>query len=167
MSGIIDAMLKLSRVSRSEIRRERIDLTKMANRALQDFMHLIGNRDLQYNVAENLVLNADRSLARILLDNLLHNALKFTAGNYETRIEIGVSSKDGREYVYVADNGVGFDMRHAGKLFQAFQRLHADKEFDGLGIGLATVHRVITRHGGEIYAEAKPGAGAKFYFRLD
>lgn len=167
MSNIIDAMLKLSRVSRSEIRRERIDLTEMANQVIEDFMPIIADRQLKYNVAEKMYLKADRSLTRVLLDNLLHNALKFTAANLETRIDIGISRQNGRDFVCVADNGVGFDMRHANKLFQAFQRLHSDREFEGLGIGLATVHRVVRRHDGEIFAEAKPGEGARFYFRLD
>lgn len=166
MSNIIDAMLKLSRVSRSEIRRESIDLSDIASQSLKNFTDLTAGRRLEYHVSKNMRVHADRSLAKILLDNLIHNALKFTADNPAARIEIGMQMYNGHEFICVADNGIGFDMRHADRLFKAFQRLHSDKEYDGLGIGLATVQRVVMRHGGEIHAVARPGEGARFYFRL-
>jgi light-regulated signal transduction histidine kinase (bacteriophytochrome) len=105
-------------------------------------------------------------LLQIALENLLGNAWKFTRKQPQPRIEFGVTEQDGMSVYFVRDNGAGFDMAHAGKLFGAFERLHADPEFEGTGIGLATVRRVIQRHGGKVWAEGKPGQGATFYFTL-
>jgi len=127
-----------------------------------------GNRSArpQFSIAEGLVAEADPRLVRIALTNLFANAWKFTARRPDARIEFGCTGAEGHKDFFVRDNGVGFDMAHAGKLFGAFQRLHAMKDFPGTGIGLATVQRIINRHGGRIWAESAVEAGATFHFTL-
>jgi len=166
MSQIIDALLKLSRVSRTTLVRDEINLSKMTARILEQHRHDKSMRVIETRILPDLVTNADRNLTQVLLENLIHNALKFTSHRKHALIEIGRISKDAETWFYIRDNGAGFDMRYADKLFQAFQRLHSQNEFEGIGIGLATVQRIINMHGGKIWADAKPDEGSTFYFTL-
>jgi PAS domain S-box-containing protein len=166
MAHLIDDLLSLSRVTRGEIHRELVNLTQLA-RAVGERLHEgDGERDVQLVVEEGLSVEGDPTLLASVVENLLGNAWKFTRDRPDARIVVGVVAKDGQPAYFVRDNGVGFDMAYAGKLFGAFQRLHAAAEFPGTGIGLATVHRVIRRHGGETWAEGAVGRGATFFFTL-
>ncbi len=153
MSDLIDGLLDLSRVSRAEMRWQEVDLSSIARQAAD----ALERSDPQ---------RRDPRLLRVALDNLIGNAWKFTAGKEEARIQIGQRTNGEGRAFFVADDGAGFDMAYAGKLFGAFQRLHSEREFEGTGIGLATVRRVINRHGGRIWAEAAAGRGATFFFTL-
>ena len=166
MSQIIDALLKLSRVTRSGLEREQIDLSRMANSILENHKQDKNERLIEIRILPDLIAHADKNLAHILLDNLLNNALKFSSYKKHSIIEFGLVSRDTQSFFYIRDNGAGFDMRFADKLFMAFQRLHSQHEFEGVGIGLATVQRIVDLHGGQIWAEAKPDDGATFYFSL-
>jgi light-regulated signal transduction histidine kinase (bacteriophytochrome) len=168
MGELIDDLLNLSRVTRREMRRESVDLTAIAGAAATQLERSKLYRPVQFVVAPGLTTQGDPHLLRIVLDNLLGNAWKFTGQSPSPRVEFGARVLPGGERAFfVSDNGVGFDMAHADKLFGAFQRLHAMHEFPGTGIGLATVQRIITRHGGRVWAEATPGHGATFYFTFD
>jgi PAS domain S-box-containing protein len=166
MSGLIDALLSLSSVVRSELRRERVDLGAIARAVGAQCAMAAPARTVELRVAGGLWTSADPRLVRTLLANLLENAWKFTAGITEACIEVGVIDHEGVPAFFVRDNGAGFDMTYAGRLFMPFQRLHAASEFAGTGIGLATAQRVVHRHGGRIWVESAPGAGATFYFTL-
>jgi len=166
MSQIIDALLNLSRVSRSLLKIESLDLSSMVNSILAAHQSDIKERLIETHVQPGLRVTADKGMTHVLLDNLINNALKFTAHCQHAIIEFGQIEKDNKRYFYVRDNGAGFDMRYSDKLFKAFQRLHSRQEFEGIGIGLATVQRIVDMHGGRIWAEAKAGEGATFYFRL-
>jgi PAS domain S-box-containing protein len=166
MSDLIDGLLDLSRVSRAEMRWQDVDLATMARQEAEALQRAEPQRRVEWVIPESLAARGDPRLLRVALDNLIGNAWKFTAGKEAARIQIGQRTNgEGREY-FVADDGAGFDMAYAGKLFGAFQRLHTEREFEGTGIGLATVRRVISRHGGRIWAEAAPGRGATFFFTL-
>jgi light-regulated signal transduction histidine kinase (bacteriophytochrome) len=135
--------------------------------ARQDLMNEIGERSIDWSVADLPAVSGDRSMLQIVVSSLLSNALKFTRPRAQTRIEIGCSENSDAEVVlFIRDNGVGFDMKYAGKLFGVFQRLHRPTEFEGNGIGLALVRRIIGRHGGRAWAESSPDQGATFYFSL-
>jgi signal transduction histidine kinase len=166
MGLLIDDLLQLARVTRSEVAREEVDLTDMAGKVMQELERMAPERRVQSRITPGLVARADGRLMRVVLDNLLGNAWKFTAGRDPGQIEFGVDNGRTERTFYVRDNGAGFDMAYAGKLFGAFQRLHDAKEFPGTGVGLATVQRIIRKHGGRIWAEAKPNEGAAFYFTL-
>lgn len=167
MATLIDDLLALSRVTRSEMRCVTTDLSALAHEIVADLRREQPERGgVDIRIARGIQVQGDPSLLRAALDNLLRNAWKFTARQPEVRIEVGVEQNEGRSIYFVRDNGVGFDMKYAGKLFGAFQRLHSDADFPGTGIGLATVHRIIRRHGGEIWAEAAVGKGAVFFFTL-
>lgn len=167
MATLIDDLLALSRVTRSEMRCVTTDLSALAHEIVEDLRREQPERGgVDIRIARGIQVQGDPSLLRAALDNLLRNAWKFTARQPEVRIEVGVEQNEGRSIYFVRDNGVGFDMKYAGKLFGAFQRLHSDADFPGTGIGLATVHRIIRRHGGEIWAEAAVGKGAVFFFTL-
>jgi signal transduction histidine kinase len=160
-------MLALARVSRAEINLERIDLAALARGMVDDLAAKDPERRVELVVADPLVAVADRRLIRLLLENLLGNAWKFTARATSPRIEIGSRVDAGGDTVYfVRDNGAGFNMDYAAKLFRPFQRLHAEADFPGTGIGLATVHRIIERHGGRVWAEGVVGQGACISFTL-
>ncbi len=166
MGHLIDDMLILSRVTRSEMRRETVDLTALAGVVMAELQKTQPERQMQFVVAEGLTVNGDAVLLRAVLDNLLGNAWKFTAKQTTARIELGVTLHEGERAYYVRDDGVGFDMTYVGKLFSPFQRLHSASEFAGTGVGLATVQRIVYRHGGKVWAEGAVGRGATFYFTL-
>jgi PAS domain S-box-containing protein len=164
MAELIDDLLKLSRVSRAEIRRQRVDLTERARATAARLGNSDPDRDVIVTVGDGLRAFCDPGLLGVLLENLLGNAWKFTSKRKAATIELGSTEKDGKKVFFVRDNGAGFDMSYAGRLFGVFQRLHQATEFDGTGIGLATVHRIVKRHGGRIWAEGEIDRGATFYF---
>jgi PAS domain S-box-containing protein len=166
MAELIDDLLTLSRVTRSELRRQRVDLSALAHTVLGTLQRLEPDRRVEVAIAPGLVADADPQLAAIALDNLLGNAWKFTAKRRDARIELGQIAVDGETAYFVRDNGAGFDMAYRHKLFGVFQRLHPEAEFPGTGIGLATVARITQRHRGRIWADGELGAGATFYFTL-
>ncbi len=166
MSGLIEDLLNLSRIGRSELTARLISLSQIAAEAAAAVRERHPTRDVQVDIAAGLEVNADPRLLRIALENLLSNAWKYTARTPQGRVHVGVrAGENGAEY-FVRDNGVGFDMKYADKLFVPFQRLHPEAQFPGSGIGLVTVQRIIARHGGRIWADAKPDEGATFYFTL-
>ena len=164
MGGLIDALLSLSRVTRLELKRQWIDLTAIARASAAQLAASDVHRAVEVAVADGLYADADPHLARTIVDNLLGNAWKFTARERAARIEVGLADSHDHRAFFVRDNGAGFDMAFAGKLFVPFQRLHTVTEFPGTGIGLASVQRIVHRHGGEIWAEGKIDQGATFYF---
>ncbi len=165
MAELIDALLTLSRVTRAEMRRERVNFTALARTIATELQQRDPERQAEFIIPDGLVADGDRRLLRVALENLLDNAWKFTARQPSARIELGAAPQPGGMPAYfVGDNGAGFDMTYVQKLFGAFQRLHSQGEFRGTGIGLATVQRIIQRHGGRIWAEATVGKGATFYF---
>lgn len=166
MAALIDDLLTLSRISRSEVKREEVDLSRIADEIMASLRQQEPERNVQLVAPEALVTEGDARLLRVVMDNLLGNAWKFTGGRADATIEMGLQNNDGEPVYYVRDNGAGFDMAYADKLFGAFQRLHDSHEFPGIGIGLATVQRVIHKHGGRIWAESAPDQGAAFYFTL-
>jgi two-component system, NtrC family, sensor kinase len=165
MADLIDALLELSRVSRAELGRVRVDLAVIAAALVDELRVRDPGRTVEIVIGPDLVAEADPRLARVLLDNLLGNAWKFTSKTERARIELGVDDRSGARTFYVRDNGAGFDMAHAANLFAPFQRLHG-AEFQGTGIGLATVRRIVERHRGRIWAESAVGAGATILFTL-
>jgi signal transduction histidine kinase len=166
MGELIDDLLKLSKVSRGTLARKTVDLSALAEATLTHLRASDPERKVDVCIAPGLSVNADATLLSAVLENLLGNAWKYTGKVDQAVIEIGEIERDGETVFYVKDNGAGFDMRYADKLFGAFQRLHMKDEFPGTGIGLATVHRIVLRHGGRIWAEAEPGKGATFFFTL-
>jgi PAS domain S-box-containing protein len=167
MGELIDDLLTLSRVSRATLHSTSVDLSDMARTITDDFVLAAPERRAQIVIQEDIIARGDARLLRIVLENLLGNAWKYTSKQEHTRIEFGsVSDAADTRIFFVRDNGAGFDMEHAAKLFEPFERLHSASQFDGSGIGLATAHRIISRHHGRIWAEARPGQGATFYFTL-
>ena len=166
MGDLIDDMLSLSRVTRSEMRREKVDLGALARAVANELEERQPERQVNFVLPEELTANGDARLLRLALENLLGNAWKFTGKQPEATIEFGVTRRDGTPEYFVRDDGTGFDMAYADKLFGAFQRLHTTEEFEGTGVGLATVRRVVRSHGGRIWADAEEGKGATFYFTL-
>lgn len=166
MALLVDGLLSLARLNRQELTVAPVDLSALARRVGAELMALEPGRSVRLLVPDGLATEGDPQLLQILLENLIGNALKFTSSRPEATIELGREERDGESVFFVKDDGVGFDMAYASKLFLPFQRLHQASEFPGTGIGLATVHRIVTRHGGRIWPEAAPGAGATFYFTL-
>jgi PAS domain S-box-containing protein len=166
MSQLIDDLLNLSRISRTEMHYEEVNLTAIAKAIAAELQKTQPERQVEFVIGENIVARGDSHLLSIVLDNLLRNAWKFTSKHLHARIEFGTIQQDGRLVYYVRDNGAGFDMNYANKLFTPFQRLHKSTEFEGTGIGLATVQRIIHRHGGSVWAEGEVEKGATFYFTL-
>ena len=166
MADLIDAILTLSRIGRSELSRETVDLSALARRRLGELAAAEPDRRVEISVDDGLVAWGDSRTLEAALGNLLDNAWKYSAKAASPVIRVWAEERDGRRWFCVADNGAGFDMAHAARLFQPFQRLHRQEEFPGIGIGLATVRRIIHRHGGQIEAEGAPGAGATFCFSL-
>ena len=166
MGHLIDDLLKLARVSRSELHREKIDLSAIAKNIVDELHENNPQRNVTVNITSGLTVDGDSQLLRIALENLLSNAWKYTGKRTEAHIELGMRTHNGEPCYFVADNGAGFDMAYSNKLFGAFQRLHDAKEFPGTGVGLATVQRIIHRHSGCIWAEAAVDQGSVFYFTL-
>jgi signal transduction histidine kinase len=166
MSDLIDHLLMLSRVSRAEIRFEDIDLSSVANSIKVDLLANNPERRVDFIIPPRITGRGDPHLLRTVLENLLGNAVKYTGGQPCARIEFGVFEDRGCPVYFVRDNGAGFDMGYADRLFKPFQRLHRSSEFPGTGIGLSTVYRIIHRHGGNIRAESAPGKGTTFYFSI-
>jgi len=165
MADLIEDMLQLSRITRMEMNIENVNLTTIARAIMSDLQKSQPQRNVKVKIAEGLEDKADLRLTRIILDNLLRNAWKFTEKQAKAAIEFGLWKKEGTKNIYfIRDNGASFDMAYAEKLFAPFQRLHTDEEFSGSGIGLATVRRILNRHGGKIWAEGETGKGATFYF---
>ncbi len=164
MGELIDALLQLSRITRAEITREEVNMSAIAEMVIQDLKIAAGGRTIQFSVEPNLHVNADRNLIQVALENLLGNAVKFSGKVSDPTVEFGLDEV--HNAFFVRDNGAGFDMYYADKLFNAFNRLHGDKDFKGSGIGLATVARVIRRHHGRIWADSTVDQGATFWFTL-
>lgn len=166
MGTLIDSLLQLSRVTRSDAQRERVDLSQLATLVFREIQSSDSEREVNWIAQPGMMAEADPRLMRIAFENLIGNAWKFTARTPDPTITFGSSSQDDKTVYFLRDNGAGFDMQYVDRLFTAFQRLHGEREFKGSGIGLATVSRIIRRHHGSIWAEAEPGKGATFFFTL-
>ena len=166
MGGLIDDLLRLSQVTRAELKLKRVDLTGMARAVAESPHGERSGRTVEWAIEDGMTITADTELMRIFMQNLLQNAWKFTGKTERPTIRVGTLERDGKKVYFVADNGVGFDMAHADRLFGAFQRLHHAADFPGTGIGLAIAQRIIHRHDGKIWAEAKEGEGATFFFTI-
>jgi light-regulated signal transduction histidine kinase (bacteriophytochrome) len=167
MAQLIDDLLKLSRVTRSEMESEEVNLSELAESILTHLAQAEPDRRVKATIAPDIKAQGDSNLLRLALENLLGNAWKFSSKNSSAKIEVGAMPLKGKFTYFVRDNGVGFDMAYVDKLFQPFQRLHKNSEFPGTGIGLATVQRIIRRHGGKVWAEGEVGKGATVYFTLN
>jgi len=166
MGRLIDELLKLSRVTRSEFRHESVDLSAIVRGVSEKLREDDRTRTVDVIIREGVIVSGDPALLKIALENLVNNAWKFTGKAERPQLEFGMTIKEGKAACFIRDNGAGFDMAYVNKLFGAFQRLHTTLEFPGAGIGLATVQRIINRHGGEVWAEGEVGKGATFYFTL-
>ena len=166
MGQLIDDLLVLSRLTRQDLRRERVDVSSLANEVVSELRILEPNRVVDIRIQNGIFANADQRLIRVLFTNLLGNAWKFTRRTPEAKIEVGTQVREGETAYLVRDNGAGFDQTRVDKLFVPFQRLHSMRDFEGNGIGLATAHRVLQRHGGRIWATGEVGHGAMFTFTL-
>jgi len=166
MAKQIDDILQLARMSQGDMEWSELDISKLARETVDRLREAEPDRAVDVRVATGMQASGDRTLLGVLLDNLIGNAWKYTREKDPARIEIGASRRDREQVFFVKDNGAGFDMRYAGKLFGIFQRLHKANEFEGTGIGLATVQRIVHRHNGRIWAEAEVGRGATFFFTL-
>ena len=166
MAQLIDDLLNLSRVTRTQMQVGPVDLSALADGIATELRTRDPSRQVEFAIAPALVVQADPGLMGVVLENLLGNAWKFTGKRPRAHIEVGVTRHNGHPAYFVRDNGAGFDMTYADKLFGAFQRLHGSRDFEGSGIGLATVQRIIHRHGGRVWAEAAPDRGSTFYFTL-
>ncbi|MBN1474512.1 MAG: PAS domain S-box protein [Syntrophaceae bacterium] len=166
MGELIDDMLKLSRVNKADFQPEPVNLSEIAKEITESRKKHTGGKTVKIKIEKNIMTKGDKALLQIALTNLIDNAFKFSSKQNNPSIEFGSKQKDGKEMFYLRDNGTGFDMTYANKLFTPFQRLHTQDEFSGTGIGLATVQRIIHRHGGQIWAESEAGKGATFFFTL-
>jgi PAS domain S-box-containing protein len=167
MSGMINDLLKLSRITRGEIQKDTVDLSDLAESVAFRLQRTDQHRAVKFVIAPGIQVLGDSNLLRVALENLLGNAWKYTAKTQQPVIEFGIIKGNSKKTYFVRDTGVGFNMDYVGKLFRPFQRLHSASEFAGTGIGLASVQRIITRHGGRVWAEGEVGKGATFYFTLD
>lgn len=166
MSNLIEDLLSLAKVTRTELQRHTIDLSAMTQSIASSLSALEPQRNIKWCIQPNLLIEADTHLVHIMLTHLLSNAFKYTRRCVYARIEIGTDEHNGRRSYFVRDNGAGFNMEYGKRLFQVFQRLHTAREFEGTGVGLATAARIIQRHGGEIWAESAVNQGATFFFTL-
>jgi signal transduction histidine kinase len=166
MNAMIDTLLSLSRMTSREIDCERVDLSRLARELADELRAPAPARTTDFVLAERLVVEGDPTLLRLVLQNLMGNAWKFSGKVAQPRVEVGSRDENGRTVYLVRDNGTGFDMRFAEKMFGLFQRFHSSNEFPGTGVGLATVQRIVRKHGGRIWADSQPGQGATFYFTL-
>jgi signal transduction histidine kinase len=164
MRQLIDDLLRLARIARSDYCPQKVDLTEITKRILAELQVASQNRAVEVVVQNGVTVQGDGSLLRIMLENLLGNAWKFSSKVSASRIEFGSFIDKEKQVCYVRDNGAGFDMQYASRLFGVFKRLHSAEEFEGTGVGLAIVERIINRHGGRIWAESTPGKGATFFF---
>jgi light-regulated signal transduction histidine kinase (bacteriophytochrome) len=167
MGALIDDLLTLSRITRSQMTKEPVDLSQIAATVAAALQESASGRKVEFVIEPGLRVCGDAALLHAAMTNLLGNAFKFTRNREDARIEFGAAATKKRKIFYVKDNGAGFDMQYSDKLFGAFQRLHTGTEFEGTGIGLATVKRIIQRHGGDIWATGAPGEGATFNFTLE
>jgi signal transduction histidine kinase len=165
MGRLIDELLGLARVTRAELRIQDVDLSALAEEIASTLARADPQRNVRWEIEKGIVVRADRELLAIALQNLLANAWKFTGKVEQAVIRVGTRIEDGKQVCFISDNGAGFDMAYASRLFGAFQRLHHESDFPGTGVGLATVQRVMHRHGWTLSAQAAPGQGATFYFR--
>lgn len=166
MGRLIDDLLNLSKISRESVRRQPVDLSRLADAVASRLAEVHPARRVEVSIAPGINIDGDPGLIQIALENLIANAWKFTLHTADAKIAVGELVRDGERVFFVRDNGAGFDMRYAGKLFSPFQRLHGSREFEGTGIGLSIVQRIVAKHGGRIWAEAAPGLGATFHFTL-
>ncbi len=166
MQGMIDALLSLTQLSARPLKHERVDLSALAASVLDEMRHTAPERAAECQIEAGLVADGDPLLLRMALENLLGNAWKYSAKRDCVRIRFEQRQQGGRRVFVISDQGAGFDMRAANRLFNAFQRLHSASEFPGTGVGLASVRRIVRRHGGEVWAESEPEQGARFYFTL-
>lgn len=166
LRSVIDSLLIMYRLSRSEVVREPVDLSEICRQITGELLKDVGDRTVKVIVAPDIVVQGDRRMLGICLQHLLGNALKYSSKTPDAVVEFGVARSNGKKVYYIRDNGAGFDMAFADKLFEPFCRLHKEEEFEGSGIGLPTVQRIIERHGGRIWGESEPGKGATFYFTL-
>ena len=166
MSILITELLKMSRITKENLNFEEIDLSVIAKNEISILKETYSSNIIEFNCLESINTFGDKSLLQSVIENLLSNAVKYSQGNDVIKIEMGVLTKNNESVIYIKDNGAGFDMKHKNKLFKAFQRLHKVNQFEGTGIGLATVQRIISRHGGEIWAESAVNQGATFYFTI-
>jgi light-regulated signal transduction histidine kinase (bacteriophytochrome) len=161
---LLEALLNLSRCGRQSLQRRQVDLKKLVREVIDDLSPDLRDRQIDWKIRDLPVAHCDLALMKAVFANLLSNAVKFTRLRAAATIEIGQTMVEGAPVLFVRDNGAGFDMRYAGKLFGVFQRLHRAEEFEGTGVGLATVQRILQKHEGKIWAEAEPDKGATFYF---
>jgi signal transduction histidine kinase len=166
MGGLIDDLLELSRVGRVRMERTTVDLSHVASEVVEQLRTASPGRRVEVVIPPGLQVRGDEQLLRLIVENLLDNAWKYTGRTAAARIEFGRRAERGETAYFVRDNGAGFDMQYVGKLFQPFQRLHRTEEFEGTGVGLATVARIVHRHGGRVWAEGEIDKGASFYFTL-
>ena len=166
MESLIDDLLQLSRITKTKMDLTTVDLGAMARDIAGRLRETAPSRTVTFVIPDRIVVRGNAPLLRVVMDNLLRNAWKFTGPREDARIEFGCQEEDGRPVFFVRDNGVGFDMTYAEGLFGVFQRLHSVDEFPGTGVGLATVHRAVARHHGRIWAEAEVGRGATFFFTI-
>jgi light-regulated signal transduction histidine kinase (bacteriophytochrome) len=164
MAQMVDDLLGLARIGRQELNIQVTGLNTLVQEVLSDLKHEIGDRDICWKIGELPYADCDPGLMKNVFFNLLSNAVKYTRPRKPAIIEIGQTTADGQDAIFVRDNGVGFNMKYADKLFGVFQRLHRREDFEGTGVGLATVQRIIQKHGGQIWAEAQLDKGATFYF---
>ena len=166
MGMLIDDLLAFSHIGRKELQTRKVSLNSLLKEVVSEIQDELRERQVSWKIDELPDVLGDRSLLRLVLVNLVSNAVKFTSSRSQAEIKIGCKDEDDRFTCSVSDNGVGFDMKYADKLFGVFQRLHPQEEFEGTGIGLANVQRIISRHGGKVWAEGVVGQGATFYFTL-
>jgi len=166
MQELVDGLLEMSRFQRADLDREEVDLSQLARTVAEGLRQREPDRNVDVRIQEGVVVNGDPRLLRAVIENLMSNSWKFTRKHPRATIEFGVADQNGRRAIYVRDDGAGFDPGYADKMFRAFQRLHTRQEFEGTGIGLATVERILHRHGGRIWAEGEVEKGATFYFTL-
>ena len=167
MQELIEDLMKLTQISHSTFNSQEIDLSAIVRTLITTLEQRHTSRKVEYSIQEGIFVEGDKGLLTIALENLIDNAWKFTAQKEVAQIEFGSTTQNGKTVLFIRDNGAGFDMRYAEKLFKPFQRLHSTQEYPGTGIGLSIVRRIIERHNGEIWAESQPGEGATFYFSLD
>jgi signal transduction histidine kinase len=166
MNQMIEALLEMSRLARQPLAEAPVNLSSLVDEISASLRESDSKRDVHFLIQPGLQVRGDERLLRVVLENLVGNAWKFTRNRQDAHIEFGVTDRNGERTFFVRDDGAGFDMAGVNRLFNAFQRLHTSTEFEGAGVGLATVRRIIERHCGRVWAESQPGKGATFYFTL-